>query len=103
MASEVKLNSFHGLNRHPLAMLNMPPFPSVSVRRPVVNRGFQFMRQSRGLIMDIENITPEQIMYELGYLCAQAYEEGMPIVSDKLKMISDKLAYYFELQRQKEI
>lgn len=53
--------------------------------------------------MDIENVTPEQIMYELGYLCAQAYEEGMPIVSDKLKTISEKLAYYFELQRQQEI
>ena len=53
--------------------------------------------------MNSEEATPENIMHDLGYLCAQLAANGNSKASDDLIEISQRLAFWFEQQRQRDI
>jgi hypothetical protein len=53
--------------------------------------------------MNIEDATPEQIMHDLGYLSASICDAGLPRQSEALTELAQRLAYYFEQQRQRDL
>lgn len=73
-----------------------------SLFSPLIERAYDILLK-RGLIMNIEDATPMKIMHDLGYLSAELVAAGNDKAADSLANIAERLAYYFEVQRQEEI
>lgn len=53
--------------------------------------------------MNIDNVTPENIMKYLDSLVAELHTANSHETAEKLQNIAEYLAYYFEQQRQRDI